>query len=145
MNGTIFDLVFSFRIHFLTNISRKKCNYTLFTDNIDLNIRRARISSTRCCISTCDKRIPEPLHVIPKDIRYKILKTKRFFVPATSRACNLHSDYSIWPTMNISEEMSSFNASQIEEMVDLLRSDPKPTQKSFQGKLIVFAQCNIFC
>ncbi|XP_031622768.1 uncharacterized protein LOC116340428 [Contarinia nasturtii] len=93
--------------------------------DITLNISRARISSTKCCFRSCSTECPDELHRIPRAIRYEIMKNKRFFIPEKSVACNFHSDYSVLSEINIPVENCAFTAAQIEEMVDLLRSDPK--------------------
>lgn len=71
---------------------------------------------------------------MPKEIRYEIMKNKRFFIPSDSRACDMHSDYSVWADMVIPQEKCSFTVAQIEEMVDLLRTGPKPSKNMVQGK-----------
>lgn len=101
--------------------------------NIALNISRARISPTKCCVPTFRRESSHELHRLSQNMRYEIMKTKRFFIPEAARACNFHRDSSVWPTINIPNENCPFSAAQIEEMVDLLRSDPKPTEDTVQG------------
>lgn len=104
------------------------------THNINLNINRARISSTKCCVPFCHRQKPDEFHRIPRAIRYEIMKTKRFFIPENARACYLHRELSVWPELIIPNENCAFTTAQIEEMVDLLRSDPKPIEDTVQGK-----------
>lgn len=96
----------------------------MLAGDISLNISRGRISSSKCCVPFCDVKYPF-LRSIPKDVRYNIMKTKRFFIPARSLACDEHRDFSVWPQIIIPNERSTFTAEQIEEMVDLLRFDSK--------------------
>lgn len=98
-------------------------------NSITLNISRARCSSTKCCVPSCNRELPAELHRIPLKVRYEIMKTKRFFIMQNAKACNFHSDYSVWSTIDIRNEICTFTAAQIEEMVDLLRSDPKQKVK----------------
>lgn len=102
--------------------------------NITLNISRARISSSKCCVPTCNVQLPAELHRIPLGIRYDIMKTKRFFIPQTAKACNFHLDYSVWPEIIIPNQNCVFTATQIEEMVDLLRSNPRKSKDKLLGK-----------
>lgn len=91
----------------------------------DLNITRARISTKMCCVPWCNVGFPRKLHRIPVAVRYDIMKNKRFFIPAACVACDLHCESCVWPEITIQHEKSVFTSAQIEEMIDLLRSDPK--------------------
>lgn len=102
--------------------------------NIILNISRARISSTKCCVPFCTKEFPDELHRIPRAIRCEIMKSKRFFIPEKSVACYFHRNYSLWSEIIIPNESCAFTVAQIEEMVDLLRFDPKISKDMVQGK-----------
>lgn len=95
---------------------------------ISLNITKARVSSTKCCV--CNVQYPEKLHRISQEMRYEIMKLKRFYIPVNARACQMHSDISVWPGMQIQNEKSKFTVAQIEEMVDLLISTPKQSKTS---------------
>lgn len=99
-------------------------------DKISLNITRARISSTKCCVPWCDGKYPDELRRIPVGIRHDIMKNKRFFIPSACKACNLHRDKNVWPEIAIRHEQSMFTAAQIEEMVDLLRSNDKSARET---------------
>lgn len=105
------------------------------TADITLNITRARISSTKCCISSCNNA--SKLHRISKIVRHEIMKTKRFFIPQKSLACDLHCDYSIWSEILIPTERCSFTAFQIEEMVDLLRLNSKLAHDGKSGSYTI--------
>lgn len=52
------------------------------------------------------------------------MKAIRFFIPKRSLACDLHCHYSIWPALAVPDKKFSFEADKIEEMVDLLCSEP---------------------
>lgn len=98
---------------------------------ITLNINKARISSTKCCVKFCDAQFPEKFHRVSHQMRYELMKSKRFYVPENARACEVHSNVSVWPGISIQSEESKFTIPQIEEMIDLLRSPPKNSKKSF--------------
>lgn len=95
---------------------------------IALNINKSRVSSTKCCV--CDVQYPEKLHRVSQQMRHEILKLKRFYIPKNARACQMHSDFSVWAGISFQNVQSKFTATQIEDMVDLLRSSPEPLQKS---------------
>lgn len=97
---------------------------------IELNISKARVSSTKCCVKFCDVEYPAKLHRVSHQIRYELMKTKRFFIPENARACELHSDIDVWPGIRIEDEKCKFSITQIEQMIDLLRSCPKDVKKS---------------
>lgn len=93
---------------------------------ITLNICKARISSTKCCVPFCNVTRPAKLHRISREIRQEIMKSKRFFIPENARACDVHSDKAVWPEIQMPvNEACQFTAVQIEEMVDLLRLPTK--------------------
>lgn len=96
---------------------------------VTLNICKARISSTKCCAKFCNVQHPAKLYRVCQELRYEIMKSKRYYIPQNARACELHSDFVGWPETLNQNEQCKFNISQIEEMVDLLRYTPKHSKK----------------
>lgn len=90
-----------------------------------LNIGKAKASSTKCCWPNCNASYPDKkLHRIPWKIRHDIMKRNRFFIPKRSLACDLHCDFSVWSGIKVPHEKNLFEADKIEDMVDLLCSEP---------------------
>lgn len=137
MSGNILAANFLRLEHFEFIVLTTNLGNTNRVANINLNISRAYISSSKCCIPSCKKEYPDKLHRIPRAIRCEIMKNKRFFIPEKSVACNFHNQFSVLSEMTITNENSPFTANQIEEMVDLLRSDVKPSKDMVQGKLLL--------
>lgn len=102
--------------------------------NIVLNISKARISSSRCCVQTCNAQYPEKFHRLSKEMRHEIMKSNRVYIPENARACQLHCDLSIWQEIQVQNEDCIFTKVQIEEMVDLLRFSPKRSTQSVLNK-----------
>lgn len=100
---------------------------------IALDIGKALISSTKCCVPFCNVGFPSRLRSIPEKIRQNIMKSKRFFIPARSLACDVHYDPSVWAQIHLPNQTCTFSAAQIEQMVDLLRLDSKVSQNN--GKI----------
>lgn len=96
----------------------------MLAGDISLDILRAKVSSTKCIVPFCDVEYPF-INRIPKETRYEIMKSKRFFIPARSLACAEHAEFSVWSQIVIPNGKSMFKAAQIEEMVNLLLYDPK--------------------
>lgn len=96
---------------------------------ITLQVSKARISSTKCCIKSCTAQYPESMHRVSQQMRHELMKSKRFYIPANARACEFHSDLSVWPEIPMENEASKFSIPQIEEMIDLLRTPPKQSKK----------------
>lgn len=96
---------------------------------ITLQISKARISSTKCCVKSCIAQFPVKLHRVSQQMRHELMKSNRLYIQANARACEFHNDLSVWPGIPMENEESKFTVPQIEEMVDLLRSSPKHPKK----------------
>lgn len=85
---------------------------------IELNIRRCPAQHRHCtfCNST------ENLRGVPDSKRAQALKHARLYIPAGSRICPLHYDMHSYDSPN---PIHLYYAAQVEDMVDLLRSDHK--------------------
>lgn len=61
-------------------------------------------------------------------MRYDLMKTKRFYVPKSTRLCNIHTRIEHWIDDELQNSITDFSAAQIVDMVDLLRMDAKTNQ-----------------
>lgn len=115
--------------------------YVILLETMFLNIGKAKVSSTKCCWSNCNASHPDrKLHCIPWKTRYDIIKMNRFFIPKRSLACDLHCHYSVRSGIRVPHEKCSFEADKIEEMVDLLCSEPlKDTVQGEQFIYLIFS------
>lgn len=91
---------------------------------INLSITRSSVSTSKCCFPICDEH--SNLHRISHQMRNTILKKFRFYIPSKCVVCGQHGDESVWSEMGTELENLPFTVEQIEDMVDLLRIEPKP-------------------
>lgn len=107
---------------------------------INLDINRAVISSRKCAHPLCIER--SNLRRVPIQTRYNVIKKQRFYIPQRALSCNLHRDESTWLEIETFNADIPFSNDQIEDMVDLLRLEPKSLNYVLPGiwfeELIVF-------
>lgn len=91
--------------------------------DVILSIRRANISTKKCSYPEC--RNKNDLHQIPLNLRFELLKNKRYYIPKLVKACLIHLYYEAWAEANLEGGVTTFTAEQIEDMVDMLRAEKK--------------------
>lgn len=92
--------------------------------DILLNIKRATVSSSKCVHPLCMAR--QSLHVISIGVRLELMKELRFYVPSRGLVCKDHRVKNQWNETDIENiGLVPFTVSHIEDMVDLLRFQPK--------------------
>lgn len=99
---------------------------------MDINIGRCTASHSYCAFRSCPEM--KDLHNIKKGVRIKILREQRFYIPADTRACLSHYESKAWNDLNNFGPMkTTYNKSQIEDMVDLLRPQKMPEDDLMEG------------
>lgn len=93
------------------------------TGDISLNVNRATYSSTNCSHPQCSER--NKLRRIPIETRYILIKKLRFYIPPKGLGCELHRYSIAWSANDVDESSYPFTRNQIEDMIDLLRFEPK--------------------
>lgn len=102
--------------------------------DISLSINRAKISSSNCIHPQCFERIN--LRRIPIDLRYNLMKKIRFYVASKCLVCDLHCNNNAWLADDVKDSNFPFTRNQIEDMVDLLRFEPKRLNFDLPGLYI---------
>lgn len=93
------------------------------TGDISLSIKRAKLSSSICFNPQCLQQVN--LRRIPIETRYNLMKKFRFYAAPKCVGCDLHRNMSTWLAADVDESNYPFTCDQIEDMVDLLRFEPK--------------------
>lgn len=101
--------------------------------NIELNVKRTAVSSRNCTNPFCENK--NELRRATSKIRYELIVKKRLFVPSRAMVCSHHSEYLNWSNILLIDiPQRTFNAEQIEDMVDLLRSNSIFNQPAHAGE-----------
>lgn len=95
-----------------------------------LTIKRATVSTKMCCHPSCSQKTD--LIVVPLRERRAVLKEERYYLPKLVKACPVHLNHEAWASV-CDESEYMFTVDQIEDMVDMLRLDPKPGQDTLRG------------
>lgn len=66
-------------------------------------------------------------------LRYDIIKNYRFYIARRGLVCDLHGDVNSWVQDDIQDSYIPFSCENIEDMVDLLRFEPKPLKYGPSG------------
>lgn len=103
--------------------------------NISLSIKRAKISSSNCIHPQCLERTS--LRRIPIETRFNLMKKIRFYVAPTCLVCDSHRHSNVWLADVVNESDFPFSCNQIEDMVDLLRLEPKRLNFELPGLCIL--------
>lgn len=70
--------------------------------------------------------------------RYKLIYERKLYVPLLAYACDRHREFSAWSGINVQQvEDIGFTPKQIDEMIELLRKDPKSFKKSEPGNVCI--------
>lgn len=102
------------------------------TGDIILNIKRAKISSSTCIHPECLEK--NHLRIIPIETRYSLMKKFRFYVAPRGLGCDTHRSINAWSATDVSDSIYPFSRNQIEDMVDLLRFQPKKLNFDLPGR-----------
>lgn len=104
--------------------------------NIILSLKRAKISTQKCSHPSCNRK--SELHKVSLALRLQLLRLHRFYMPKLVRACNQHLHFEAWTPFDCENGENSYTGDQIEDMVDMLRADPKRTDgHALSGYLIL--------
>lgn len=98
---------------------------------ISLSINRAAISSKKCIHPQCPQNIQ--LRRFSIETRHNLMKTIRFYVAPRALGCDLHRNMNVWSATDINGLNFPFTKDQIEDMVDLLRFQPKKLNFDLSG------------
>lgn len=102
---------------YLINFLNKRELLSTFV-GIELSITRCSANANRCVYNTCPVKLN--LVSISDAKRFEILQKQRFYVPKISRICQYHAENGTWN--DFVPENNNYNKDQIEELVDLARS-----------------------
>lgn len=91
--------------------------------DISLSIKRAKLSSNNCFHPQCLEQAN--LRRISFETRYNLMKKLRFYVASKCVGCDVQRNISSWRAADVNESDYPFTREQIEDMVDLLRFEPK--------------------
>lgn len=98
---------------------------TEISPTLDLNIGRCTASHRTCAFRSC--AVTKNLRNIDRRVRKKMLQDHRFYIPSEARACVIHYESKAWNDLNnFGEAKKTYKKRQIEDMVDLLRSQDTP-------------------
>lgn len=124
MEGMVISYVISISVNCWSNFIWIVLGDLRVIGGVTLSIKRATISTRICSHPDCSQR--SNLRVVPRMLRRNILKHHRFYVPKLARACPIHLVGESWTKVSSSNSANIFTIEQIEDMIDLLRSDPGP-------------------
>lgn len=104
--------------------SQERSNDSRIKGDILLNIKRGPVSSKKCVHPFCQEQ--QSLHLVPMNVRSKLIHEMRFYVPPRGVVCDNHRCFGQWVEEDIRDcDLIPYTAVIIEEMVDLLRFKPK--------------------
>lgn len=110
-------------------------NHNDTSEVVRINIKKTSNTTRKCTFPSCEEK--NGLRKIPLTIRVKVMKLKRLYIPCRALACSHHYELSPWTTVVIEEiDISCFTAMQIEDMIDMLRTDCDKIDKCSNGKAI---------
>lgn len=69
-------------------------------------------------------------------MRIHVLKRIRFYLPRGVKACTVHLNHEAWVPIASDVGQNMFTIDHIEDMVDILRLEPKPGENSVTGNYL---------
>lgn len=74
----------------------------------------------RCSFPGC---VAQQLHDITHQVRYKVMKHRKIFIPNGARACDQHLSEISWNVIDRNTvHQSKYTANQLENLIELLRN-----------------------
>lgn len=102
-----------------------------------MDIKRPSATQRHCVYPLCGTK--EDLGRVPDGTRLSLLRKFNIFFPKDARVCNEHKSEEIWSNAEFDDQLYSFNAKQVQDMVDLCLS--KKANEEKPGNLLT---CNEF-
>ncbi|KAF9423713.1 hypothetical protein HW555_001039 [Spodoptera exigua] len=84
------------------------------------NYKRAANTSSHCVFHGCTNE--QQLHVVPTFIKKMLIATFNFYIPRSTRVCEVHLNLNVWHLLLENNNIfSNFTATQIEDIVSLAK------------------------
>lgn len=90
-----------------------------------MGIRRTAANRRRCNFPGCENET-NSLHDISNQVRFKVVKRKKIYIPNGARSCEQHLSEIPWNLIGRNtipqNSLNKFSAKQIEDLIQLLRN-----------------------
>lgn len=85
------------------------------------NYKRSANTSSRCVYNMCRNAAG---HLVPTFIKVMLVREYNFYVPRSTRVCELHLFSNTWQSLpELTNTFSDFNATQIEDIIELAKKE----------------------